>query len=62
MIIEQIFELSGVGLPGRICTSTTGSFHDKTLISKESFRLEVKYMHEAMYFTSPYLGQITHKI
>ena len=39
MLIEQIFELRGPGLPGRICTPVTGCFHDKTIISKEDFRL-----------------------
>ena len=40
MLIEQIFELRGLGLPGRICTLTTGCFHDKTIISKENIRLD----------------------
>ena len=39
MLIEQTFELRGLGLPGRICTPTTGCFHDKTIISKENIRL-----------------------
>ena len=39
MVIEQIFELRGLGPPGRICTPITGCFHDKTIISKENNRL-----------------------
>ena len=39
MPIVQIFELKGPGPPGRICTSITGCFHDKTIISKENIRL-----------------------
>ena len=40
MFIEQIFELRDPGPPGRICTSITGCFHDKTLISKENIRVD----------------------
>ena len=40
MLIEQNFELKGSGLPGRICTPITGCFHDKTIISKENFRVD----------------------
>ena len=40
MLIEQNFELRGPGLPGRICTPTTGCFHEKTIISKENFRVD----------------------
>ena len=40
MLIEQIFELRGPGPLGRMCTSTTGCFHDKTVISKENIRLD----------------------
>ena len=40
MLIEQIFELRGPGLLGRICTFITGCFHDKTIISKENFRVD----------------------
>ena len=40
MLIEQNFELRGPGLPGRICTPITGCFHDKTIISKENFRVD----------------------
>ena len=40
MLIEQNFELRGPELPGRICTSITGCFHDKTKISKENNRLD----------------------
>ena len=40
MLIEQIFELSGPGPFGRIRTSITGCFHDKTITSKENIRLD----------------------
>ena len=40
MLIEQNFELSGPGPPGRICTPITGYFHDKTIISNENNRLD----------------------
>ena len=40
MLIEQNFELRGPGIPGRICTPTTGCFHDKTIISMENFRVD----------------------
>ena len=40
MLIEQIFELRGPGLPGHICTPISGCFHDKTIISKENIRLD----------------------
>ena len=40
MLIEQIFELREPGLSRRICTPTTGCFQDKTIISKESIRLD----------------------
>ena len=40
MLIERIFKLGGLGLPGRICTPTTGCLHDKTIISKENIRLD----------------------
>ena len=40
MLSEQIFELRGLGPPGRICTPITGCFHDKTIISKENFRVD----------------------
>ena len=47
MFIEQIFELRGPGSPDCICTSKTGCFHDKTLISNENIRvdcyLQLKY-------------------
>ena len=66
MLIEQNFELRGPGPPGRIRTAITGCFNDKTIISKENFRVDCKFtakiLQEAMYFTSPYLGQITYKI
>ena len=37
--MEQIFELIGPGLPGRICTPVTGCFHNKTIISKKNNQL-----------------------
>ena len=40
MLVEQIFKLRGPGPPGRMCTPTTGCFHDKTTISKENIRLD----------------------
>ena len=40
MLIEQIFELRGPGPSDRICTPITGCFHDKTIISKESFQVD----------------------
>ena len=42
VLIEQIieFKLRGPGLPGRTCTPTTIYFHDKTKISKKSFRVD----------------------
>ena len=36
--MEQIFELRSPVPPGRICTTITGCFHDKTIISKENIR------------------------
>ena len=66
MLIEQIFELRGPGFFGRICITITGCFHDKTIISKEKFSdgllFTAKTLQKAMYFTSPYVGQITYKI
>ena len=58
MLIEQNFELRGLGPPCRICTSITGSFHDKTKISKENIRLDcyllLKYCRSnAIYFPLP---------
>ena len=38
MLIKEIFELKGLGTHGRICTPTTGYFHDKAVISKENIR------------------------
>ena len=38
MLTEHIFELRGPGPPGRICTATTGCFHDKKIISKENIQ------------------------
>ena len=40
MLIKQNFELRESRPPGRICTPTTGCFHDKTIISKENFRVD----------------------
>ena len=40
MLIEQIFELKGPGPPGRLCTPTTGCFHDETIIFKENIPLD----------------------
>ena len=40
MLIKQNFELRGRGPPGRICTPTTGCFHDKRIIFKENIRLD----------------------
>ena len=40
MLIEQIFELRGHGLPGRLYTPITGCFHDKKIISEENIRLD----------------------
>ena len=40
MFIEQNFELRGPGPPGRICSPIPGCFHDKTIISKENFRVD----------------------
>ena len=40
MLIEKFFELIEPGPPGRKCTLVTGCFHDKTIISKESIRLD----------------------
>ena len=62
MRIEQIVELRGPGPPDRICTIITSCFHDKTIISKVNIRLDSYLLQEAMYFTSPYLGQIAHKM
>ena len=65
MLIEQIVELRGPGPPGRICT-------DNCLFSSQNNNLygqflsgllfTAKILHEAMYFTSPYLDQFTYKI
>ena len=37
ILTEQNVEFRG---PKRICTPITGSFHDKTIISKEIFRVD----------------------
>ena len=44
MLIEQNFELRGPGPPGSIYTPITGCFHDKTVISKENFRLDCYFL------------------
>ena len=44
MLIEQNFELRGPGPLGRICTPITGCFHDKTIISKDNFRLDCYFL------------------
>ena len=58
MLIEQIFELRGPGLPGRICTPITGCFQDKTIISEENNRLNCYLLLKfaggnALYFPLP---------
>ena len=40
MLIEQNFGLRGPGPLGRTCTSISGSFRDKTMISKKIIRLD----------------------
>ena len=40
MHIEEIFELRGPELLGRIYTPITSCFHDKAKISKETIRLD----------------------
>ena len=40
MLIEQIFELRGLGPPARVCIPITGCFHDKTIISKQNIQLD----------------------
>ena len=64
-LIEQIFELRGPGPPGRIYIPITGCFRDKTIISKENFRVDCYLLlniagGNVLYF--PYLGQMTYKI
>ena len=65
MHIEQNFELRGPGPHGRICTPITGCFHDKAKSLGKSLSgllITAKILQEAIYFTFPYLGQITYKI
>ena len=67
MHIKQIFELRGLaGPPGCICTSITGCFHDKTIISKKNIRLDcylvLKYCRRQCSLLPPYLGQISYNI
>ena len=40
LLIEQIFRLRGPGPPSRICSSITGCFYDKTIISNEKILLD----------------------
>ena len=40
MLIEQNFKLREPGSLGRICAPITGCFHNKTIISKENFRVD----------------------
>ena len=40
MIFEQNIELRGPGSLSRKSTPITGCFHDKTIISKENFRVD----------------------
>ena len=70
MLIEQIieFELRKPWPPSRICTSTTGYFHDMTkqksprnFVKWVILLFTVKILLDAMYLTFPYLGQITYK-
>ena len=60
MLIEQMFELRGPGLPGRISTPLAGCFHDKTIISKENIRLDcyllLKYSRRHIVFYFPLSG------
>ena len=35
-----LVELRWPDPPGRVCTPITGCFHDKTVISKENFRVD----------------------
>ena len=44
MLIQQNFELRGPGPPGHICPPITGCFHDKTIISKENFRVDCYFL------------------
>ena len=71
MLIEQIieFELRGPGPPGRTYAPKTAFFfffHDKTKLSKANVRVNyyllLKILLEAMYLTSPHLGQVIYKI
>ena len=63
-LMEQIFELRGLGPPGRM-------YSYNWLFSKQNNNLQGKYLtgllftakilREAMFLTSSYLGQITYK-
>ena len=58
MLIEQNFELRWPGPPSCICTPITGCFNDKTVISKEDFRVEcyslLKYCRRQCTLLPPY--------
>ena len=66
MLIELMFELKGPGPTGSLFTLITGCFHHKTIISNENIPVDCLFtaeiLQEAMYFISPYVGQITYKI
>ena len=57
MIIEQIFKLGVPEPPGPVCTPITGCFCDKTIISKETIRLDwyllLKYCRRQCTLLSP---------
>ena len=69
MLIEQNFELRGHGPHGRIRTTITGCFYDKTKISMENLRVDcylpLKYCRRnVLYFPLPgpnYLQNLTPK-
>ena len=63
MLIEQIieFELRWPGPPGRTCTPTIGCFDDKTKFSLSGLLFITKILHEVIYLTFFYFGQITYK-
>ena len=60
MLIEQItkFQLRGSGSPVRTCDPLTSNFYD-TIKSLSGLLFTAKLLQEAMYLTSPCLGQIT---
>ena len=69
MLIAQIIEFElWYGPPARICTYTTGYFHDMTkqksprnIVELIILLFTAKILQDAKYLTSPYLGQITYK-